>query len=185
VKNNEDNTAVDESTQIVDVIARETEQVIGRACEAASQEASQELEKALREYEQKTKQIVIKVMEEARSRTAEIAKRLSEAIMVKIEQSSTEAVANTVAEFGKRAEKLTKSLQESASQAAHQALSSSKPASDSNGKAAAQPAAKEDDGKSDAGFEIEVGQNLDDIGEEEAKEGSQESSEEFEHWLTQ
>jgi hypothetical protein len=184
VKNNEDNTAVDESTQIVDVIARETEQVIGRACEAASQEASQELEKALREYEQKTKQIVIKVMEEARSRTAEIAKRLSEAIMVKIEQSSTEAVANTVADFGKRAEKLTQSLQESASQAARQAMSDSKPASDSNGKTAAQPEAKETAGKSDAGFEIEVDQNLGDIGEE-TKEASQENSEEFEHWLTQ
>jgi acyl-CoA reductase-like NAD-dependent aldehyde dehydrogenase len=176
VKNsNGSNTAVEESTKIVDVIARETEQVISKACEAAGQEANQELEKALREYEQKTKQIVIKVMEEARSRTADIANRLSEAIMAQIQQSSTEAVANTVAEFGKRAEKMTQSLQETARQAI-----TGKP---SNSKSAEQPEAKKDGDESDESFEIEVGQ-----GKSEGKitgEASQEDSEEFEHWLTQ
>jgi len=173
--NNGSNTAVEESTKIVDVIARETEQVISKACEAAGQEANQELEKALREYEQKTKQIVIKVMEEARSRTADIANRLSEAIMAQIQQSSTEAVANTVAEFGKRAEKMTQSLQETARQAI-----TGKP---SNGKSTEQPESKKDDDKPDEGFEIEVGQS-----KSEGKitgEASQEDSEEFEHWLTQ
>jgi hypothetical protein len=173
--NNGSNTAVEESNRIVDLISQETEQVINKACEAASQEANQELEKALREYEQKTKQIVIKVMEEARSRTADIANRLSEAIMARIQQSSTEAVANTMAEFGKRAEKMTQSLQETARQAI-----TGKP---SNGKSTGQPEVNEDGDQSDEGFEIEVGQ-----GKSEGKitgEASQEDSEEFEHWLTQ
>jgi len=99
-----------ESARIAETVARETEQVIAKACEAARREAELELEKALREYEQKTKQIVLKIREEAKSKAAEIAVRLGEAIVLGIEKSSTEAIADAVAEFGKKAESLTQTI---------------------------------------------------------------------------
>jgi 23S rRNA A1618 N6-methylase RlmF len=99
-----------ESARIIETVAKETEEVIAKACDSARREAVEELEKALREYEQKTRQIVLKIKGEAKSKAAEIASRLGEAIMLGIEKSSTEAVADAVAEFSKKAESLTQTI---------------------------------------------------------------------------
>ena len=183
----EDNKSEAEPANIIEIVARETEQVITKACEAAKREAEQELEKALRAYEQKTRQIVLKIREEAKSRTVEIASRLGEAIMMRIEKSSTEAVADAVAEFSKKAEHLTQTLQETAGKEAEQALTGVKAGVESEPTSAAgkQQEPQEVADKVKPGFEIEVGQELAGIKEDEANGGTQQGSEEFEHWLTQ
>lgn len=99
-----------ESEKIIEAFSKETEQVFARACETARHAAELELEKALREYEQKAKQIVLKIREEAKARVAEIASRLSEAILQGIERTSAEAMASSVIEFNRRAENLTQGL---------------------------------------------------------------------------
>jgi hypothetical protein len=206
VTDNENNSSGAESTKIIDIVAQEAEQVVAKACEAARQEAEQELEKALREYEQRTRQIVLKTREEAKSKTAEIASRLGEAIMMRIEQSSTEAVADAVAGFSKRAEQLTQTLQEAADKEAEQALTDVKAEVKSDtgsGDDDAQEAiaeeetisatdekqeqqeAEEETDKAKSGFEIEVEQELAGITEDKANGKAQLDSEEFENWLTQ
>ena len=183
----EDNKSETESADIIETVARETEQVITKACEAAKREAEQELERALREYEQKTRQIVLKIRGEAKSRTVEIASRLGEAIMMRIEKSSTEAVADAVAEFSKKAEHLTQALQETAGKEAEQALIGVKAGVESEPTSAAdkQQEPEEVADKAKPGFEIEVGQEPTGIKEDEANGGTRQNSEEFEHWLTQ
>ena len=153
-----------ESARIIETVPKDTEQVIAKACEAAKREAEQELEKALREYEQKTRQIVLKIREEAKSRAAEIASRLGEAIMLGIEKSSTEAVADAVAEFSKKAERLTQALP---------------------GTAGSRQEPEGATGKAKPGFEIEVEQELASIIEDKTNGRTQQTSEDFEHWLTQ
>jgi len=205
VKTTEDNNSEAESANIIETVAQEAEQVIIKACEAARQEAEQELEKALRDYEQKTRQIVLKIREEAKSRTVEIASRLGEAIMMRIEKSSTEAVADAVAGFSKKAEQLTQTLQEAAGKEVEQSLTGVKAGVESAVKSngnnnAARNGANEDEamsaadkqqelketaGKEEPGFKIEVDQELTGITEDEANGGAQQDSEEFEHWLTQ
>jgi len=179
VNTTEDNKSDTGSAKIIEIVARETEQVIIKACEAAKREAGQELEKALREYEQKTRQIVLKFREEAKSRTVEIASRLGEAIMMRIEKSSTEAVADAVAEFSKKAEQLTQTLQETAGKEAEQALIGVKAGVESESTSAAgkQQEPEEVAGKVKPGFEIKVG--------DEANGGTRQNGEEFENWLTQ
>ena len=205
MKTTEDNNSEAESANIIETVAQEAEQVIIKACEAARQEAEQELEKALRDYEQKTRQIVLKIREEAKSRTVEIASRLGEAIMMRIEKSSTEAVADAVAGFSKKAEQLTQTLQEAAGKEVEQSLTGVKAGVESVVKSngnnnAARNGANEDEamsaadkqqelketaGKEEPGFKIEVDQELTGITEDEANGGAQQDSEEFEHWLTQ
>jgi hypothetical protein len=205
VSDNENNNSGAESTKIIDMVTQEAEQVVAKACEAAKQEAEQELEKALREYEQRTRQIVLKIREEAKSKTAEIANRLGEAIMMRIEKSSTEAVADAVAGFGKRAEQITQTLQEEAGKEAEQALSGVKAGAESgngssgdNQKAIAEDKAtpvtdrkqnqqetEEKTEKAKSGFEIEVEQELAGITEDKANGKAQMDSEDFESWLTQ
>ena len=143
-----------ESARIIEAVAKETEEVIATACEAAKREAEQELEKALREYEQKARQIVLKIREEAKSRAAEIASRLGEAIMLEIESSSTEAVADALAGFGKKAESLTQTISASADKA--------KP-----------------------GFKIEAAPELASTVEDKSNGKTQQTSDDFEQWLTQ
>ncbi len=183
----EDNKSETKSADIIETVARETEQIITKACEVAKREAEQELEKVLREYEQKTRQIVLKIREEAKSRTVEIASRLGEAIMMRIEKSSTEAVADAVAEFSKKAEQLTQTLQETAGKEAEQALIGVKAGVESEPAPAAgkQREPEEVADKTKPSFEIKVGQKLAGITGDEANGGTRQNSEEFEHWLTQ
>lgn len=180
-----------ETAEIIELIARETEQVVAKACEAARREAEQELEKALRDYEQKTRQIVLKIREEAKARTAEIAGRLGEAIMMNIEKSSTEAIADAVAGFGKKAEILTQNLKETTGKEVEQALAGLESGTRkfaTEGESAPAPdnrqQAKETAGAANSDFELEVGQELTGVTEDEADEETQQDSEEFEHWLT-
>jgi acyl-CoA reductase-like NAD-dependent aldehyde dehydrogenase len=153
-----------ESARIIEMVAKDTEQVIAKACEAAKREAEQELEKALREYEQKAKQIVLKIREEAKSRAAEIASRLGEAIMLGIEKSSTEAVADVAAEFSKKVESLTQTI---------------------SGVAGGRQQPEGAAGKAKPGFEIEAEQQLANIIEDKTNGRTQQTSEDFEQWLTQ
>jgi len=210
--NDENNSSGAESTSIIDMVAQEAEQVVTKACESAKQEAEQELEKALREYEQRTRQIVLKIREEAKSRTAEIASRLGEAIMIRIEKSSTEAVADAVAGFSKRAEQITQTLQETADREAEQALTGVKAGVESgigrgdNNNGARKAKAEEETtstadettptadkqqepgeeaGEARSGFDIEIEQEMAGITEDKANGGTQQDSEECEHWLTQ
>lgn len=108
---------------MVTQLTQEAERVIAEASEAASREAEQELERILGEYERKTKQIVLKVREETKLKTAEIAGRLSAAIMLRIDQASVRAVAGVVAELSTRAGELTRKMQETAEKEAGQVVS--------------------------------------------------------------
>ena len=94
----------------LDMIAKltqEAERIISEASEAASREARQELERILDEYERKTKQIVLKIREETKAKTADIAGRLSDTIMLRIEQVSSSAVNGVASEFNIRAGELS------------------------------------------------------------------------------
>ncbi len=195
------------SANTMNALVQEAEQVIARACEEARQEVEQELERALREYEQKTRQIVLKIKEEAKSRTLGIANRLGEAIMLSIEKSSTEAVAEAVAEFNKKAGNLTQTLQDTAEQEAGKALTGITVGAEDSGQNATDNATLEDKpeaekgteedvaqnqpepekapGEARQGFKIEVEQEIESFIKNEANGGSKQTSEEFEQWLTQ
>ena len=110
------------SLDIMSALSQEVQKVIGEAGEAAGREAEQELERILGEYEQKTKQILLKVREGTKSKTAEIAARLSEAIMLGVEQASARAVTGAVAEFGIRTGEITNRMQQSVDKEASQAM---------------------------------------------------------------
>jgi hypothetical protein len=155
-----------ESTKIIEAFGRETEQVFARAYETARKAAELELEKALHEYEQKAKQIVLKIREDAKVRTAEIASRLSEAILQGIERSSAEAVASSVIDFNKRAENLTQNLCQTGAKQQAQA-EPEKPAS----------------GAGDS-LEIDVAKDLAGVADDKPN-GRAQANEEFEQWLKQ
>jgi len=155
-----------ESTKIIEAFSKETEQIFARSYETARHAAELELEKALREYEQKAKQIVLKIREEAKARTAEIASRLSEAIMQGIERSSAEAMASSVVEFNRRAESLTQSL----------CPNGVKPQAQAEPEKPAQAEA--------GGLEIEVGKDLAGVADDKPNVRAQ-ANEEFEQWLSQ
>jgi hypothetical protein len=103
-------------------LTQEAEQVIAEASAAASREAELELERILSEYEQKTKQIVLKVREETKLKAAEIARKLSAVIMLRIEKASARAITGVVAELGARAGELTQKMQEAAEKEAGQVV---------------------------------------------------------------
>ena len=111
-----------EGLNIMAALTREVENVVAEAGEAAGREAEQELERILGEYERKTKQIMLKIREGTKSKTAEIAGRLSEAIMLRVEQASAKAVSGAVAEFGFRTGELTRKMQQSVEKEAVQTV---------------------------------------------------------------
>jgi hypothetical protein len=113
----------EEFNMMIELI-QETERIITEASEVASQEAEQELERILSEYEQNAKQIALRIREKAKSETAEIANRLSEAIMLRIEKASAQAVAGVVSELSIRAGELTRKMQEAAEKEAGQSVAS-------------------------------------------------------------
>lgn len=90
------------------------DRIIAEASEKAGREAEQELERMIGEYERKTKQIILKIKEETKTKTAEIAGKLSATIMLRIEQSSAEAVTSSVSELITKAGDLTRKMQETA-----------------------------------------------------------------------
>lgn len=99
----------------VDYVAELTEatnRIIAEAGEKATREAEQELKKFLSEYERKTKQITLKIKEETKTKTAEIAAKFSEAVMLRIEQTSAKAVTSAVLELSSRAGEVTHTIQE-------------------------------------------------------------------------
>ena len=111
-----------EVSGIMTELTQEAERIIAEASEAAGREAEQELERILGEYEQKTKQIILKVREETKLKTAEIASRLSAAIMHRIEQASTRAITGVVAELSTRAGELKQKMQDVAAKEAGAAV---------------------------------------------------------------
>jgi hypothetical protein len=149
-----------ESEKIIESLSKETEQVFAKACETARHAAELELEKALNEYEQKAKQIVLKIREEAKTKTAEIASRLSEAILQGIERTSAEAMASSVVEFNRRAEGITQGLCPNGAKQPDKA-----------------PTAAEDNLE-----DIDIGEDLAGVAEDKTK-GRAEANEEFEQWL--
>ncbi|MFC1847142.1 hypothetical protein ACFLYS_03700 [Chloroflexota bacterium] len=96
---------------VIAELTQEAERVISEASEAAGREARQELERILAEYERKTKQIVLKIREETKAKTADIAGRLSETIMQRIEQASSKAVSEAASEFNIRAIELSRNVE--------------------------------------------------------------------------
>jgi len=178
---------------IMATLAQEAEQIIIEASEEAGREAGLELEKVLREYEQRTKQIVLKVREKTKSKTAEIANRLSEAVMLGIEKASAKAVAGVVTELSVKSKEFTKEIQEAAEKEAGQEVV--KAAVGLSGvESAANRASEEDTDVADAGTDS-AGRETEVITEEEGIELQQpvevESSEQpveadnFDQWLTQ
>jgi len=107
---------------IMAALTQEVEKIVTEAGEAAGREAEQELERILSEYEQKTKQIMLKIREGTKSKTAGIAGRLSEAIMLRVEQASAKAVSGAVADFGIRAGELTRKMQQTVEKEAVQTV---------------------------------------------------------------
>lgn len=178
-----------ESSNIIEAIAQEAEQIVTKACEAARQEAEQELEKVLREYEQKTKQIVLKIKEEAKSMTAEITGRLGEAIMMRIEESSAEAVAGAISNFGKKAEQVfagTENIIQSNNNGNGNGSTVRKDTIENKNISANDSKEKiEEVYKAKPSFEIEIEQELSGISGNGTNGGTKKDSEEFENWLTQ
>lgn len=107
-----------ESTDMMATLAKEADHVILEASRAAKQESEQEAERVLRQYEQKTKQIVLKIREEKKAKVAEIANRIRDAIMLKIEKAS----ADVIAESSRRVEELVNKTQQIASEEVGQAF---------------------------------------------------------------
>ncbi len=104
-------------------LTQATERIIAEAGEKAGREAEQEMERVLGEYERKTKQIILKIKEETKTKTAEIAGKLSEAILLRIEQASVKAVTSAVSELSSRAWELTRKMQETAEKETGQEIS--------------------------------------------------------------
>ncbi len=100
------------AAEIMTELAKEAEQLIGKVGKIARQEAEQEMGRILHQYEQRTKQIVLKIKEENKARAAEMADALKEAIMLRIEQASSDAIASVIAQSSRKVEELVRKRQE-------------------------------------------------------------------------
>ena len=179
----------------LDMIAKltqEAERIISEASEAASREARQELERILDEYERKTKQIVLKIREETKAKTADIAGRLSDTIMLRIEQVSSSAVNSVASEFNIRAGELNRKVEaETAGEIEPQAEEASSvqesgttEASDANQEEA--PAAEAETKVLTEAKAGDNGHKNEPAGEEEGIELKQPMAvDDFDQWLTQ
>jgi len=177
--NDKNRKVKDDSLDIMTKLTQEAEQMITEAGDEAGREAEQELEKLLREYEQRTRQIVLKVREKTKSKTAEIANRLSEAVMLGIEKASAKAVAGVVSELSTKAGELTKRMQEVAEKEAGQAIS--RMAVGLGGIERTINSAPQEDIEAD-----DVGQDTELVTEEEGIELQQPvEAENFDQWLAQ
>jgi nitrogenase molybdenum-iron protein alpha/beta subunit len=111
------------ASDFITELMQEADKVIAEAGEKAGREAEQELDRIISEYERKTKQIILKIREETKTKTAEIAGKLSEAILLRIEQASAEAVTSAVSKLSSRAWELTRKVQETAQKETDQEIS--------------------------------------------------------------
>ena len=96
------------TTDLMAEMAKEADQIIINAGKAARQEAEQEIERILKQYEEKTKQIVLKIREETNTRATQIADNVREAILLKIEKASADAIAGAIADSSRKVEELVK-----------------------------------------------------------------------------
>jgi DNA-binding protein len=74
----------------------------------------------LQQYEQKTRQIALKIREDAKSRAAEIADKVRETIMLKVERASADVMAEAIAESTRKVEEMGRERQELAGKEAEQ-----------------------------------------------------------------
>lgn len=109
-----------QASEMMEELAREAAQVVDDAIKSAREEAEAEAKKMLQQYEQKTRQIALKVREDAKSRAAEIADKVRESIMLRVERASADVMAEAVAESTRQVEALGQKRQELAGKEAEQ-----------------------------------------------------------------
>ncbi|MCK5576847.1 MAG: hypothetical protein KAI14_00885 [Dehalococcoidales bacterium] len=97
------------TTDIMADMAKEADQIISNARQAARQEAEQEIERILKQYEEKAKQIVSRIREETNTRAAQIADSVRESILTRIEKASSDAIAEAIADSSRKVEEIVKS----------------------------------------------------------------------------
>lgn len=101
-----------QTSEMMETLAREAAQVVADAIKSAREEAEAEAKKMLQQYEQKTRQIALKIREDAKSRAAEIADKIRETIMLKVEMASADVMAEAIAESTRKVEELGQERQE-------------------------------------------------------------------------
>jgi hypothetical protein len=110
------------AVDIMMLLTEEADLLMVSARESACKEANEETEKLLRQYEQKAKQIILKTREEARNRANEITERFREALVLRIEETSTEALIQILAGLGTKSGEIAARLQDAAKHEVRQAL---------------------------------------------------------------
>jgi hypothetical protein len=117
-----ENRSPGKAVDIMALLAEEASHLMTSARESACKEANEETEKLLRQYEQKAKQIILKTREEARSRANEIAERFREALVLGIEETSTEALIQILAGLGTKSGEIATRLHDTAKNEVRQAI---------------------------------------------------------------
>ena len=163
--------------EMIAELTQEAERIISEASEAASREARQELERILDEYERKTKQIVLKIREETKTKTADIAGRLSDTIMHRIEQVSSKAINSVSSEFNVRAGELSRKLE------AETTSESEPPAADTS--AAPESGTAETSVLAEAKAEDDENKNKPSVEAEDIELKQTLAVDDFDQWLTQ
>jgi DNA-binding protein len=110
-----------QTSEMMETLAREAAQVVGGAIKSARKESEAEAKKMLQQYEQKTRQIALKIREDTKSRAAEIADKIRETIMLKVEKASADVMAEAIAESTRKVEALGQERQELAGKEAERA----------------------------------------------------------------
>ena len=111
---------ITETSEMMEKLAGEAAQVVAGAIKSARKEAEAEAKKMLQQYEQKTRQIALKIREDTKARAAEIADKIRETIMLKVEMASADVMAEAIAESTKKVEELGQERQELAGKEAEQ-----------------------------------------------------------------
>ncbi len=101
-----------QTSEMMETLAREAAQVVADAIKSAREEAEAEAKKMLQQYEQKTRQIALKIREDTKARAAEIADKIRETIMLKVEMASADVMAEAIAESTRKVEALGQERQE-------------------------------------------------------------------------
>ncbi len=173
------------SFDFLEDLTQAAEAIITEAGAKAGREAEQELEKVLDEYERKTKQIILKIKEETKTKTAEIAGKLGEAIMLRIEQTSARAVNNALSELSSRARALTGNVQETVQKETDQQVSKVSTGLWDSGEDADKGTYQEEEDIAEAKEEESEKESKSDVTEEDIKLHQSIENEDFESWLTQ
>jgi hypothetical protein len=128
------------AVDIMMLLTEEADLLMMSARESACKEANEETEILLRQYEQKAKQIILKTREEARNRANEITERFREALVLRIEETSTEALIQILAGVGAKSGEIAARLQGAAKNEVRQALAETIVAGITTDPGVAQPA---------------------------------------------